>query len=364
MKYSVKPVLGVMGPGETVKVFVRSDSWINPQDRFLLQTIALEEDEGKSLDPRSWKALDSKRFIESYIPCSSTSALSIRDPDDDAGATSSSSTTSSTASIIANTPPFNSHDFNRLGNQQQQRSPNRQQQIFERWQYSETTRPTISMGGLGRRRSSSSSTCSSVHSSPGTYPTLFTPTSKNFDQLPSPMSTAPTTPTTPTVYSSKRNSFNNNFQGSIITSTIKEEPSGTGDPNPSESAQYLLSALGFSEKQVLSTTSKFKSFRQYNKKQVLLLSLICLIFGLMVSYDRVLRLLGVGVGVDVVGGHKDWISKDGSEGFTVQENIDARAVDLKESSQTTNYHETGIMVELNDINLQNSRQSNVMEGAV
>ncbi|KAF9347666.1 hypothetical protein BGX26_000861, partial [Mortierella sp. AD094] len=322
-----------------------------------------------------WKALDSKRFIESYIPCSCTSTLAIRDPEEDSGAISSSSATSSTASNAANSPPFRAHDPNRSSGNPQ-RSPARQQQVFERWQYSESTRPTVSIGGLGRRRSSASSTCSSVNSSPGTYPTLFTPTTKTFDQLPSPMTTAPTTPTTPTAfssYSSKRNSLTSNFQGSIITSTIKEEPSGTGDSSPSESAQYLLSALGFTEKQVLNATSKFKIFRHYNNKQLLLLSLLCLIFGMLMPYDRVLEFLGLDVGA-----YEDWASKDSngmrSMEVEVQENIGvvttpmgadyAGTVDLKEPYRTNIYHASDVMAELNDIKIHTTRQSVVVEGAV
>ncbi|KAG0002779.1 hypothetical protein BGZ80_000947 [Entomortierella chlamydospora] len=367
-KYSVKPVLGVVSPGETVKVFVRSDGWINPQDKFLLQTISLNEDEGKALDPPSWKAFDPKRFIESYIPCSSVSALTIRDHEDDSGAISSSS---------ASSPPFHAYDANRSSGSLQ-RSPARQQQVFERWQHSEATRPTISIGGLGRRRSSASSTCSSINTSPSTYPTLFTPTTKTFDQLPSPMATAPTTPTSPTTfssYTSKRNSLTSNFHGSIITSTIKEEPSGVGDSSPSEPTQYLLSALGLTEKPVLSTTSKFKILRRRNRKQLLLLSLmclICLVFGILLPYDRVLEFLGVNVGA-----HKDWVSKD-SDGkrvmeAEVQEDIGVLttpimgAVDYAETVdpyRANIHHASDVMAELNDIKIHTTRQSVVVEGAI
>ncbi|KAF9114966.1 hypothetical protein BGX27_009294 [Mortierella sp. AM989] len=344
MKYSVKPVLGVVAPGETVKVFVRSDSWINPQDRFLLQTITLNEEERKALDPQSWKALDSKRLVESYIPCSSISALTIRDHEEDAGAISSSSATSSTASNAANTPPFHAYDTSRSSNQQ--RSPVHQHQVFERWQYSESTRPTISIGGLGRRRSSASSTCSSITSSPGTYPTLFTPTTKSFDQLPSPMSTAPTTPTTPTAfsaYSSKRNSLTSNFQGSIITSTIKEEPSGTGELIPSDSTHYLPSALGFTGKRILRTASKFKFFRHYSKKQALLLSLVCLIFGMLMPYDRVFNIIRstATIGADNAG-----------------------TLDLENPSRSNIYRTPDVIVNLNGPRIQSTRQPVAVEGAV
>ncbi|KAF9090079.1 hypothetical protein BGX23_006227 [Mortierella sp. AD031] len=212
MKYSVKPVLGVLAPDESVKIFVRCDNWVSPQDRFLLQSIILTDDEKKTLDSRTWKSLDPKRFIECYIPCVSVSALTLRDPEDDAGSLSSSSAASSSTTI---SPPLQAIDLTRLP------PPRSRQQVFERWQYSESMRPTVSMGGVGKRLSNSSTTSTS----PGVYPTLFT--SKNsMDYY------FPSSPTTPTgsdssAWSSKRNSFSSTstvVQSPIITSTIVEEP--------------------------------------------------------------------------------------------------------------------------------------------
>ncbi|KAF9122682.1 hypothetical protein BGW39_009572 [Mortierella sp. 14UC] len=50
LRYSVKPVLGVLAPGQSIEVFVRCESWVNPQDRFLLQSVSLTEQESQHVD--------------------------------------------------------------------------------------------------------------------------------------------------------------------------------------------------------------------------------------------------------------------------------------------------------------------------
>ncbi|KAF9147654.1 hypothetical protein BG015_010668 [Linnemannia schmuckeri] len=238
MKYSVKPVLGVLAPDESVKIFVRSDNWVSPQDRFLLQSIVLKDDEeAQSIDSRSWKSLDPKRFIECYIPCVSVSPLSIRDPEDDVGFISSSSATSSSTTTTTISPPLQAIDLSRLP------SHRSRQQVFERWQYSESMRPTVvSIGGVGRRLSNSSTTSTSsvTSTSPGIYPTLFTPISTPRGSMDyyfpsSPTSASASASVSESGYgsssgrSSKRNSISLNsstFQSgpNLITSTIVEEP--------------------------------------------------------------------------------------------------------------------------------------------
>ncbi|KAF8934128.1 hypothetical protein BGZ58_005917 [Dissophora ornata] len=371
MKYSVKPVLGVLGPGESIKIFVRSDSWISPQDRFLLQTIGLTEEEGQALDPRSWKTLDSKRFNESYIPCTATSALSLRDPEDDAGSWSSSSATSSAAS----SPPFHAYDMSRSGigggASPGQQGGAARKQVFERWQYAESTRPTISIGGLGRRLSSGSSTCSSATSSPGSYPTLFT--SRSFDQYQNQQQyQAPSSPVLTTAYSSKRSSISSNFHSSIITSTIKEESSiantnaNTTVGSRFEPTQYLLTVLGFSEEQVLRTMVKFKILQQYSKRQVLLLSLmVCLLLGMLMPVERVLEMVNGGRGAS----HSDgWISYGDSDscstGVEEMEDAGPGAAIMNHGVRSDAYFVANVMADLNDLRLHQDRQFEILEGAV
>ncbi|KAG0091908.1 Motile sperm domain-containing protein 2, partial [Podila epicladia] len=96
LRYSVKPVLGVLVPGQSIEVFVRCESWVNPQDRFLLQSVSLTEEESQDIDATTWKELDRRRIIENFIQCSSSSALTMREPQDDGGSISSTSSNSST----------------------------------------------------------------------------------------------------------------------------------------------------------------------------------------------------------------------------------------------------------------------------
>ncbi|TPX70386.1 hypothetical protein SpCBS45565_g01821 [Spizellomyces sp. 'palustris'] len=68
-RYSVKPVLGVLVGGGSVDVLVRSESDIQPNDRFLLQTVHLSDEETKGLDAIKWRTLDRRRFVEIFIDC-------------------------------------------------------------------------------------------------------------------------------------------------------------------------------------------------------------------------------------------------------------------------------------------------------
>ncbi|CAO3563250.1 unnamed protein product [Mortierella alpina] len=289
-KYSVKPVLGALAPGETLKIFVRSESWISPQDRFLLQTVALTQEEVSDLSTSSWKILDHKRFVEHFIKCSSPSALSLGDPEDDAGTLSSSSAASSHRSRSSSyTPPFSAIDLSR---------ERPRQQVFERWQFMEATRPTISIGGVGRRLSSTSSTCSSATSSPGSYPsnpTLFTSSRRSFDYYPqSPSLTA----TSNSALSSKRNSVSSTVSGSqflvqqhhpprhlpdptmTMPSVIAEEPSSLDlGPSFAHSGGRFWMLLGLSEEH---GGGIMDLFRCITKTHMLVLSLLCLLVGLLV----------------------------------------------------------------------------------
>ncbi|KAH7047673.1 PapD-like protein [Linnemannia elongata] len=328
MKYSVKPVLGVLAPDESIKIFVRCDNWISPQDRFLLQCIVLKDDEeAKSIDSRSWKSLDPKRFIECYIPCVSVSPLSIRDPEDDTGSLSSSSATSSSTTTTIS-PPLQAIDLSRLPPQRSR------QQVFERWQYSESMRPTVvSIGGVGRRLSNSSaaSTTSAASTSPGIYPTLFTPINTPRGSMDYHFPASPTASDSghgsSSGRSSKRNSVSLNpstFQSgpNLITSTIAEEPVSTESPNYSPNnnnnnksllssssspgaiispmasppsslstetavvGRKVLEKLGLSEAHALEAQSRIMLLWQYTRGRILVLSLVCLFFGVVLPLAR------------------------------------------------------------------------------
>ncbi|KAF9360243.1 Motile sperm domain-containing protein 2, partial [Mortierella sp. AD094] len=157
LRYSVKPVLGVLAPGQSIEVFVRCESWVNPQDRFLLQSVSLGEEESQQIDAVTWKEIDRRRIIESFIQCTSSSTLSMRDPQDDAGSISSSSITSSTTSSVVSSTISGQSDRAR-----QQRGNHQQN----------GQRPVVAhVHAVGRKMSISSTTSST--SSPGSYPTLF-----------------------------------------------------------------------------------------------------------------------------------------------------------------------------------------------
>ncbi|KAF9915262.1 hypothetical protein BX616_006559 [Lobosporangium transversale] len=319
MKYSVKPVFGTLRPGESVKIFVRSDKWVSPQDKFLLQTVALTNEETLSLSPLSWKALDSKRILENYITCSSQSALSLQEPEDDVGSLSSSSVTSSSpissaaAAYIPSSAQFDvGHSTPSLHNQQHLANASlgatasvrqRNQQVFERWQYTESTRLNISMDGLGRRLSNSSSACSSATTSPGSYPIQFTDSRQSFDSLPSPVLTSPVGVNSKEL-SSKRNSTSLNLQRhpSIIMSTA-EGPKKTSmneimretEPPSQNTFEFLMSSLLSTLKSPAKGDTNpllnFRFFYQRSKRQMLVFSFVCLLFGMLVPLGHVLSVM-------------------------------------------------------------------------
>ncbi|KAK3845433.1 MAG: hypothetical protein J3R72DRAFT_435790 [Linnemannia gamsii] len=346
MKYSVKPVLGVLAPDESVKIFVRCDNWISPQDRFLLQSIILTDNEAQCMDSSAWKSLDPKRFIECYIPCISVSVLSLRDPEDDTGSLSSSSTTSTSTTSSHISPPLHAIDLTRLPPPQLQRSSSlsgssSRQQVFERWQYSETMRPTVSIGGVGRRLSNSSLSSTTSPSlgatnsaSSGSYPTLFTPitTPKSSMDYYFPSSPTASESSSSSARSSQRNSIslNSSFHSSsngpnIITSTIVEEPlsldalpstpsyyysrthtNASTKPSSSSSSPLVgtivspgllpgakksaFEKLGFGMGLGMSDSqrrqSMFRVLWEYTRGRILVLSLVCLFLGLVFPMAR------------------------------------------------------------------------------
>ncbi|KAG0246923.1 phosphatidylinositol-binding protein scs2 [Mortierella sp. GBA43] len=282
MKYSVKPVLGALGPGESVKIFVRTQGWISPQDKFLLQSVSLTEDEQQVLDATVWKTLDPKRFVEYYIPCTSPSALSLRDLEEDVGSLSSSSA----ASSVASSPSFHAYDTVRSGqhphspHQPYQQYPQHPQgaprQVYERWQL-ESTRPTISIGGLGRRFSGGSTTTSSS-TSPTSPGALYTPRPLDASPTLTPTTSASTSP-----FASKRGSIvSSNIQNPSSIIKVKEEhvKAGYQDTTNVERLSYGLE-------------SRLKAL-QFSKSQLLVLSLLCLMLGLLAPLDRLL--LGINGG--------------------------------------------------------------------
>ncbi|KAG0310034.1 phosphatidylinositol-binding protein scs2, partial [Linnemannia gamsii] len=243
LRYSVKPVLGVLAPGQSIEVFVRCESWVNPQDRFLLQSVTLTEPESQHIDAVTWKEIDRRRLVENFIQCSSSSTLSIREPQDDGGALSSSSNCSSgSSSRTSSTRSAPSH----LQQQHHQQQQGQQGQQQSRPSVAHVHAAAIAAG----RRHSVSSTTSSTTSSPGSYPTLFTAKGS-----PAPKSSKP---------------YNGN------NSTVKG----------SSSVSYLATKFSNS-RQTIRTVSRFLAVRQYTKMQVLTVSLVCLLLGLLLPLEKV-----------------------------------------------------------------------------
>ncbi|KAF9941361.1 Motile sperm domain-containing protein 2 [Mortierella alpina] len=241
LRYSVKPVLGVLAPGQSIEVFVRCESWVNPQDRFLLQSVALDEKESQGIDAVTWKEIDRRRIIENFIQCSSSSTLVMREPQDDGGSLSSSSSNSSrtTASVVSSTQssglsektrPQRPHPSNHQGQQK---------------------RPTVAHVHAAGRKMSTSSSVSSNTSSPGSYPTLFT-SSKGGAPSRSSNSSAPG-----------------------LEHGLLSKPVG-----------YLTTTLSNS-KHFLRTMSQFLAARKYTKIQMFTVSVICLLLGLLLPLEKI-----------------------------------------------------------------------------
>ncbi|KAF9135509.1 Motile sperm domain-containing protein 2 [Mortierella sp. GBA39] len=240
LRYSVKPVLGVLAPGQSIEVFVRCESWVNPQDRFLLQSVSLTEPESQHIDAITWKEIDRRRLVETFIQCSSSSTLSMREPQDDGGSLSSSSNCSSGSSSRTSSTRSAPSSQQLLQGQQQQRRPS----------VAHVHAAAIAAG----RRPSASSTTSSTTSSPGSYPTLFTAKT----------SSAPKSSSQP---------YSNN--------STAQESKGS-----SSSVSYLATTFSNS-RQTIRTVSKFLAIRQYTKMQVLTVSLVCLLLGLLLPLEKV-----------------------------------------------------------------------------
>ncbi|KAF9907630.1 hypothetical protein EC991_010749 [Linnemannia zychae] len=248
LRYSVKPVLGVLAPGQSIEVFVRCESLVNPQDRFLLQSVSLAEKESQYIDAVTWKEIDRRRLQENFIQCSSSSTLSLREPLDDGGSLSSSSNCSSGSSSRT------SSTRSGASRQQQQQKlglsgQQQQQQQQRRPSVAHVHAAAIAAG----RRHSASSTTSSTTSSPGSYPTLFTA-----------KGSSPASRSSP--------SYNNN------NSTLQSSSKG--------SAGYLATTFS-NTRQTLRTVTRFLAVRQYTKMQVLTVSLVCLLLGLLLPLEKV-----------------------------------------------------------------------------
>ncbi|KAG0226779.1 hypothetical protein BGW42_003431 [Actinomortierella wolfii] len=220
LRYSVKPVLGVMAPGQTIEVFVRCESWVNPQDRFLLQSVALSEAESEKIDSVSWRALDVHRIVETYIQCSSASSLTLKDQHDDNSSVSSRTSMSSTRSSVSS----------RLSS-----SPGHTRSTT-------TTTSTTSQKQQSLRKGSPTSS-----TPPGSYPTLFGADKK----------------------------------GGRPTAT-RASATTNGSSNSSHSLWASLSDF----RQSLKTLRTFLAVRQYTKLQVVTVSVICLLLGLLLPFER------------------------------------------------------------------------------
>ncbi|KAG0027150.1 Major sperm protein [Podila clonocystis] len=300
-KYSVRPVFGVLMPGDSAKVFVRCEGWINPQDRFLLQSIILGDEEGQTFQAATWKTVDPKRIVPSYIQCSSSSALALRDPEDDPGSLSSSSATSSTASTTTYSPSFppimttSCSSMPTASMLSERRSSQPAHRTSTQYQYPAQhhrrsfshQRPTVSIGAPIPRRVSNAtnpSTCSSAASSPGAYPTLFTYNSM------SAASTAPSSPgpiTSSSVPQALPPVKQQHFSGHRSSPRDAERMETAMEyPGPGSGFTVMvetgLEGLGFSREHVHAMTKRWNDTRQYlSLAQLLVVSFICLLLGVV-----------------------------------------------------------------------------------
>ncbi|TPX63125.1 hypothetical protein SpCBS45565_g06858 [Spizellomyces sp. 'palustris'] len=105
-RYSVKPVLGVLLAGATVDVLVRSESAIHPDDRFLLQTIFLTDEESTGLNAAKWRTLDRRRMADIFIDCKPATSR----PRGLSAASTSSSSSAGTSTTLRPSPTKNPGD--------------------------------------------------------------------------------------------------------------------------------------------------------------------------------------------------------------------------------------------------------------
>ncbi|CAO3677729.1 unnamed protein product [Umbelopsis ramanniana] len=69
-RYSVKPVLASLAPNAVMEVYVRSDSEVMPEDKFLIQSLPLTPGEAQDkLSSSTWRLLDRRRITENLINC-------------------------------------------------------------------------------------------------------------------------------------------------------------------------------------------------------------------------------------------------------------------------------------------------------
>ncbi|KAM3586309.1 hypothetical protein VKS41_002831 [Umbelopsis sp. WA50703] len=69
-RYSVKPVLASLAPNAVMEVYVRSDSEVMPEDKFLIQSLPLTSAETfEKLTSTTWRLLDRRRITENFINC-------------------------------------------------------------------------------------------------------------------------------------------------------------------------------------------------------------------------------------------------------------------------------------------------------
>ncbi|KAF9320762.1 Motile sperm domain-containing protein 2 [Podila horticola] len=253
LRYSVKPVLGVLVPGQSIEVFVRCESWVNPQDRFLLQSVGLTEEESQYIDATTWKELDRRRVIECFIQCSSSSTLSMREPQDDGGSISSTSSNSSTRSSVVSSTRSSSGLSDKSRQVRSQQQANRS-----------TERKPEMATNLGRKMSTSSAT-SSYSSSPGSYPTLF--------QAKQPVNATKT---------------------ETKSSDPKEKDLGsTHAPLALFAAPvHYLHTKASDSRQTVRTLTRFLAVRQYTKMQVFAVSVVCLLLGLLLPMEKLVMMLG------------------------------------------------------------------------
>ncbi|KAF9363175.1 Motile sperm domain-containing protein 2 [Mortierella sp. NVP85] len=238
-RYSVKPVLGVLAPGQSLDIFVRCENWVNPQDRFLLQSVALEEDESQHIDAVTWREIDRRRIVENFIQCSSSSTLSMSDPQDDNGTLSSSSVASSRSSVVSSNASARSEKarLQQLHQQQQQRLSQNERQ-----------KPIVAhVHAVGRKLSGSSG--ASTTSSPGSYPA----TSRSAKSMTSP------------------------------------QPSSAFLALLSAVISYIAAKLN-DLRSTIKTVSRFLAVRHYTKTQVLTVSVICLLLGLLLPLEKLFLL--------------------------------------------------------------------------
>ncbi|KAG0250893.1 hypothetical protein BG011_007989 [Mortierella polycephala] len=244
LRYSVKPVLGVLASGQSTEVFVRCESWVNPQDRFLLQSVALAEEESEHIDAVTWKELDRRRINESFIQCSSSSTLALRDPQDEIGSLSSSSNSSSTISSAVSSAYSDNTRPPRSFQQNQPQQPG----------LSVPKKPNVAhVHAVSRKMSTSSSV--STSSSPGPYPARF---------------------------SSKTGMAPNRDSSTVVPIVLLSKP-----------VQYVATKLSNS-KQTIKTVFRFLAVRQYTKIQVLTVSVACLLLGLLLPLEKIFMLTSGG----------------------------------------------------------------------